>query len=362
MGYPRGTARTRAEGGEKFDIRQHLVEGFVRKLTEGVAPWKQGWVNTGQSSAVSAVGNRRYRGVNVILLMVAMLTHGYARSRWITFKQAVDQGGTLKPDAKQDFVPVAFWKRFDKVNRETGRVELDANGRPRQTMMLRYYRVFNVDCFEGLPDKIAIGPSVPADADVTQMGNDAADSVMKAYLDTAGLKYVEGGDVACYNPSMDVIRMPPRVQFAAKHKAREKDLKLGGMGEDEAAKQAWIDVASQFYGVQFHEAIHSTGHKSRLARNLQNRFGSADYAFEELIAELGAAFILAELGLPGYCMHAEYLADWARRVSSDPNVLFKAATDASRAADFVFGRTQETAEDEQESASEEDSVGLPKAA
>jgi antirestriction protein ArdC len=169
--------------------------------------------------------------------------------------------------------------------------------------MMREYTVFNVDQCEGLPDSVATGK--PA-----RIRNpDARDELADQFLRSTGADIREGGE-AYYVPSRDFISMPAFEAFKG---------------------------ADHFYGTAFHELVHWSGHQGRLDRDLKNRFGSRNYAAEELIAELGAAFLCAEFGFDGDLRHAGYLATWIDLLKADRRAFFTACSQASKAADYLRG-------------------------
>jgi antirestriction protein ArdC len=168
--------------------------------------------------------------------------------------------------------------------------------------MMREYTVFNVDQCEGLPDGIRAGKPMRVRNPGTR------DMLADDFLRSTGADIREGHGEAYYVPSRDFISMPSFVAFKG---------------------------ADHFYSVAFHELVHWTGHKSRLDRDLKSRFGSRDYAAEELIAELGAAFLSAELGFDGDVRNAGYIATWIDLLKTDKRAFFTACSKASKAADYL---------------------------
>jgi antirestriction protein ArdC len=170
--------------------------------------------------------------------------------------------------------------------------------------MMREYTVFNVDQCENLPNSIAIGKPMRV------RNPDARDELADAFLHSTGADIREGHGEAYYVPSRDFISMPAFSGFKG---------------------------ADHFYNVAFHEVCHWTAHKSRLDRDLKNRFGSRNYAAEELIAELGAAFLCAEFGFDGDVRNAGYIANWIELLKADKRAFFTACSQASKAADYLRG-------------------------
>jgi antirestriction protein ArdC len=171
--------------------------------------------------------------------------------------------------------------------------------------MLREYCVFNVAQCDGLPEKIVNGPSSPR-----VRNPDTRDAIADEFLTATGADIREGAGEAYYAPGKDFVSMPAFAAFKG---------------------------ADHFYNVAFHELTHWTGHKSRLARDLSGRFGQKAYAAEELIAELGAAFLAAEFSFNGDVRHAGYIGNWIELLKSDKRALFTAASAAWKAADYLRG-------------------------
>jgi antirestriction protein ArdC len=185
-------------------------------------------------------------------------------------------------------------------------IQEDAEGdtSTRLVPMMREYTVFNVDQCDGLPDSVNIGKPIRV------RNPDTRDELADAFLHSTGADIREGHGEACYVPSRDFISMPAFGAFKG---------------------------ADHFYNVVFHELTHWTGHKSRLDRDLKNRFGTRNYAAEELIAELGAAFLCAEFGFDGDLRHAGYIATWIELLKTYKRAFFTACSQASKAADYLRG-------------------------
>lgn len=174
----------------------------------------------------------------------------------------------------------------------------------RLVLMMREYTVFNVDQCDGLPDSVATSKPIRA------RNPDIRDELADDFLHSTGADMREGQGEAYYVPSRDLISVPAFEAFKG---------------------------ADHFYNVVLHELTHWTGHKSRLDRDLKNRFGSRNYAAEELIAELGAAFLCAEFGFDGDLRHAGYIATWIDLLKTDKRAFFTACSQASKAADYLRG-------------------------
>jgi antirestriction protein ArdC len=222
---------------------------------------------------------------------------GYRTPRFLTFKQALELGGHVCKGERG--TKVYFVKQL-QVRGEGA----DENSSARVIPMMREYTVFNVDQCENLPDSITIGRPMRV------RNSEIRDELAEAFLRSTGADIREGYGEAYYVPSRDFISMPAFAGFKG---------------------------ADHFYGTVFHELTHWTAHGSRLDRDLKNRFGSRNYAGEELIAELGAAFLCAEFGFDGDLRHAGYIGYWIELLKSDKRAFFTACSQASKAADYLRG-------------------------
>ena len=338
----------------KHEDRIKIVNGFLELMEKGVAPWSKGWKAGQRGGARNAASNRKYRGGNVILTWVAIMLNGYTSSRWLTWKQVKDAGGTVRDGEAKKYTwlyrPYTYIKRDPKTRQPI----LNAKGEPEKGIGFTAFHVYNVDQCSGLPDAIVLGknetplPEVPED-----FGCPEADEIFNGYLTRTGIGIQVGGGMACYSPGKDLIRLPEKARYVAVAEER-----IAG-GADRS--QTYQNSLAEFYGTSFHEAIHSTGHSSRLDRGLDKGKGffKEEYAFEELVAELGAAFVMADLGLPGHCQHVEYLASWASGMRDKPEAFFKAATLAAAAADLVSGDAFKDAEEDSSSTESTDESAMP---
>jgi antirestriction protein ArdC len=237
------------------DLYASVTARIVAELEQGAAPWIKPWSATaGANTPCNAVSNRPYSGCNVILLWMAQAA-GYRTPRFLTFKQALELGGNVRKG--EHGTKVYFVKQLQVRDQDA-----DHETATRLVPMLREYTVFNVDQCDNLPDSIITGKPMRV------RNREARDELADAFLRSTGADIREGHAEAYYVPSRDFISMPAFEAFKG---------------------------ADQFYNVAFHELVH----RSRLDRDLQNRFGSKSYAAEELIAELGAAFLCAEFGFDG---------------------------------------------------------------
>ena len=291
---------------EKKDTAARIAERIVDLLKKGVSPWHKPW-KTCDSLPLSAEG-RAYRGVNVMMLAMTSLIEGYRSPYWLTFRKARDLGGMVRRGEHGTLV--MYWHRNEyEATDEKGNPILNEKGEPvkKSRMLIRGYTVFNADQCDNLPEKFHPAPSKkPPVADIK-----AAKAIWDGYEGRPKL----GHAAKCaYLPMHDKIVMPPMEDF---------------------------DSAGEYYASLFHEACHSTGHKSRLDRNMGDAFGSEGYGKEELVAEIGAQFLCQRAGITRTLKNAAaYCKSWAKAITSMPNherAIVCAAAQAQRAADWIVG-------------------------
>ena len=289
-----------------MDIAQVITDRIIEELEKGAAPWVKPWRDVkgrpAHGQPYNPASGTVYRGVNWAYLSLM----GEGRSNlWLTFKQAQDLGGTVKKGAKG--VPIVFWKPLqvkDKVTGEAGVVP-----------MLKHYFVFNAqDCEEiSLPTPKNPLPEITWDA------CDKAEELAGRLELAGGIHH--GGNSAFFRPSTDAIHLPEKAQFSSR---------------------------SNYYATLLHESVHATGHESRLKRLTPARFGSENYAYEELVAELGAAMLCAYCGLDGDLRHADYIGSWLKALKDDKKFIISAAGKAQSAMDYLVKGNQESAETAEE--------------
>jgi len=274
---------------------QIVTDAIIKQLQNGVVPWRKPWTTQFPKSLRSL---REYRGLNVLMLA----SQGYASPYWLTFNQAKALGGYVKQGEHSTLV--TFWKRspYKRHNEETGEDET------RQGFLLRYYRVFNLCQTEEIAEKL--GLSVTGDSRVPSI--EACEQIV-ANMPLPPKR--EQSNAAWYRPLTDTIGMPHRSTF---HSSEE------------------------YYSTLFHELAHSTGHKSRVGREIENvnAFASESYSKEELIAEMTSAFLcgVAGVSLATLSNSASYLQAWISRLRGDTRLVISAASQAQKAADCILGR------------------------
>jgi len=271
----------------KIDVYQQVTDKIVAALEAGVRPWKKSWI--GDHAAPLRHNGAPYKGINVLLLGLT----GFGNPYWMTYNQAVEYTGQVRKGEKATHI--VFFKPLSVTDKATG----DDKTIP----MIRSYAVFNAEQIDGLPERFYPVAGAPRNDDER---NAAAD----AFIAATGAAIRHGGDKAFYSPSEDFIRLPDADAF---------------------------DSIADYYATACHELVHWTGHTSRLDRKIANSYGGVDYAREELVAELGAAFVCSLLGLQSEPRedHASYLASWLEVLREDKKAIFKAASAAQKAADFL---------------------------
>lgn len=290
----------------KADVYTRVTDRIIAALETGVRPWLKPWSvpKEGRSTVLPLRHNGTpYRGINILLLWGDAMEKGFTRNVWMTFKQAEERGAHVRKGEHGSLVVYADRATKTETN-EMGEETERAFG------FMKAYTVFNVEQIEGLGDAFT-APLAPKDDGHT------VELIEKAEAFFAGTEAVfrHGGIRALYAPGPDVIQLPP--------------------------PQAFRDAES-YAAIKAHELIHWTGHQSRMAREFGKRFGDRAYAFEELVAEMGAAFLCADLGIAPEPRedHAAYLASWLKVLKEDKRAIFSAAAHAQRAADFLHGLQQ----------------------
>jgi len=281
----------------KRNIYEEITEKIIKSLEPGVIPWIRPWEAARYGEHRNAVTHRPYRGLNILLLNLTALTKGFSDPRWLTFRNTEQLGGRVQKGEKG--VGVVFWK-FLPITEQLGNdPEPDTDDTNRKVIpFARLYTVFNVEQCEGL--------NLPPLA--VNRGEELQNPAAERIIALPDIRH--GGSEACYSPVGDYIKMPVQQAFAG------------------------LDY---YYATAYHETVHWTGHPTRLQRQFGKRFGDDAYAFEELVAEIGAAFLGAGTGLPFEKLrHAGYIDSWLRILRGDNRAIFTAAAKAQAAADFLL--------------------------
>ena len=288
-----------------LDLYQTVTDRILDLLAKGAVPWRQPIRNAGGGWPRNIESGRHYRGINVFLLSMTAWVQGYDSSYWTTFRQVEKVGGHVRKGEKSTMV--VFWKKLETKDKKTGE--------PKTVPVLRYYNVFNALQCDGLkPPDVEPEPPEPFDP------IEGAEDIVQDYLDGPLMEFK--GNQAFYRPKEDLVRMPKPEKFLSRE---------------------------FFYATMFHELVHSTGHSKRLDRNLDcspPAFGSPDYSREELVAEMGSAFLCATVGISPQTIEqsAAYIAGWQKRLTADPKLVVMAAGAGQRAADWILGQRGENSE------------------
>ena len=288
---------------EKFDVHQEITNRIIDAL-ETAGEFQLPWIrNKGGSFArpVNIASKNPYNGVNIVSLWVSAQAHDFPSNLWGTYRQWQEKGCQVRKGEKSSLVVFYKTLAFEQTDEETGET---ANG---ERLFARASRVFNAAQVEGFETLEQDLPEEPA-----------FDPIARAEAFAAATKatIIEGGDKACFIPSQDVIQMPERRRFTG---------------------TVTTTPAEAFYSTLFHELVHWSGDKARLDRDLSGRFGDEAYAVEELIAELGAAFLCGDLGITPEPRsdHACYIKNWLSVLKNDKKAVFTAASKASQATNWL---------------------------
>lgn len=306
----------------KFDIKSHVARTLIEAMEKGETPWQKPW-NSVTLRPTNATSLKGYRGVNRILLSLARSASGalYSDPRWVTYQQAQAKGWQVRRGEKGTMIVKVVEIDPSRDREPAGGSAPGSGGSPREAqerrrpVALRRYFVFNAEQVDGVPPL-----ERTADLDFEPIAR--AEAVIEALKEKTGLKVVLGGNQACYVPSSDEVRLPPKKRFKS---------------------------AYDLYSVALHECGHSTMAPHRLNRTeaYAKRWGDEAYGLEELTVEISAAILCAELGIADQVSaeqrekhmanHAGYLQGWIKVVSKDPLAIFTAAKAAERVSEYVLG-------------------------
>lgn len=288
---------------ERFDVHQHITDQIVAAIEAGAGDWVMPWHRSAHSTGrpKNIASGAAYRGINVLSLWIAAEANGFEHGLWGTYKQWQEKGAQVRKGEKSSVI--VFYRELERPRE-------DDPSDTETVLFARASRVFNASQVDGLT--LPTGDETPTEDRTEPI------AAAEALVASSGARITIGGDRACYRPADDVIAMPDRPRFT-------------GSGTS-SPTEAW-------YGTLLHELTHWSGAPHRLDRNLSGRFGDDAYAMEELIAELGAAFLCADCGVTSSPRpdHASYLAGWLKVLKADKKAIFAAASAASRAADFLAG-------------------------
>jgi antirestriction protein ArdC len=287
----------------KADVYERVTSQIVNAIEAGVGSWRMPWHTSGRFafSPINVVSKKPYRGVNTVCLWAAAQAKGYERGEWATYQQWQEHGAQVRRGEKATLV--VFWK-FANSTAETQEDGEEATVSSSRLLFTRGYSVFNaaqVDGYKPKPDS-----DTPIEQRIERV---------ETFFGRIPARVIHHGNRALYSPTDDTIMLPPFAAFFAPH---------------------------DYYSTRAHETGHWTAAAGRCNRELGKRFGDSAYAVEELVAELTAAFTLANLGLSTEprADHSQYIASWLQVLRADKRAIFTAASKAQQAADFMVAQSQ----------------------
>jgi antirestriction protein ArdC len=292
----------------KRDVYERVTAQIIEAVEQGVGNWRMPWHTSGRFafSPINVVSKKPYRGINTLCLWAAAEAKGYERGEWATYPQWLERGAQVRKGEKATLV--VFWKFANsaaEIQEDGGETTPTGSSR---LLFTRGYSVFNASQVDGYT------PKEQSETPVIERIEQA-----DAFFRSVGADVRHGGNQAYYAPASDHIQIPPF--------------------------QVFVDNMA-YYSTLAHEQTHWTAKDGRCNRQLSKRFGDNAYAAEELVAELGAAFTCAHLGLSTEPRpdHAQYINSWLKVLKADKRAIFTAASKAQQAADFLIHQSEHSAE------------------
>jgi antirestriction protein ArdC len=284
---------------DRASLYQEITDKIIAELEQGRVPWVQPWAGVSAPLGLprNAATGRAYSGINILILWCAVAERGFTGQKWLTFRQALNLGAHVHKGEKG--TTVVYADRFVPYRERTRAAE--AGDEPEAIPFLKRFTVFNADQCEDLPADIAPPPAPLAENLILPQA--------EALIRATGADIRIGGTRAFYVPGADYIQVPPPSAFFE---------------------------PINWHRTVFHELGHHSGHSSRLNRDLSGAFGSPSYAREELVAEMTGAFVCAALSIVPTVRHADYLASWLEVLREDNHAIIRAASAASKAADYLL--------------------------
>lgn len=293
--------RSARAGSDRASLYDDITNKIIGELEAGRFPWVQPWGSAAVKAPLAmpqnAVTGRRYSGINVLILWGAVIEHGFPGQSWLTFRQALSLGGNVRKGERGTTVVYADRFTPEDEKRRAREAGEDAQAIP----FLKRFTVFNAAQCDGLPEEIAVVAPPPEPGLIEPR--------VEALIRATGIDFRIGGDRAFYVPAHDYVVVPP--------------------------PQAYFEPIN-WHRTALHELGHATGHPLRLGRDFSGSFGTKKYAFEELIAEINAAFCCASLGIAPTVRHADYIGSWLDVLREDNRAIVRAASQASKAADWLL--------------------------
>jgi antirestriction protein ArdC len=276
-------------------IYEKVNEKIMDLISKGTMPWEMTW--EGSTLPMNLASNTQYRGINVWMLSATAMFNGYSHNQWLTFNQARKLGGAVKKGEKASFV--VFAKRIEKKGQDN--VPEDERD---FFFLYQYYNVFNVAQCDGItPIEKKVRENTPLEE---------AEAIVAGYKNKPEI--IRGEYSPCYSPLNDKVFMPTIDAFTS---------------------------SEEYYGALFHELAHSTGHESRMNRDLDGKMDKTSYSKEELIAEFTASYLRAMTGIAtpvAYANSASYIDGWSELIKKDYRIIMNSASKAMRVADYILGK------------------------
>lgn len=304
-------SKAKANVKKTLDVYDEITNKIILSLEKGVLPWSKPWITQGDNNfnvsslPYNATTGKCYSGINILCLWMSAFENGFLRNAWLSYKQAEALGGNVRKGERSTLITFTKPWEVDELD-SNGKPILDAEGKivRKKVNILKGFPVFNIEQCENLPSHIDITESIID----TDEAIDSAELILKNCGVSISNHYQ---DRAFYKPSIDKILLPLKQQFS-----RLED----------------------YYATALHEIIHATGHPTRLNREgiVKSDNHGPIYAFEELVAELGSAFLLANLGIHGEFQHDSYIASWLKVLREDKKAIFKASYQARCATEYVM--------------------------
>lgn len=299
----------------KFDLYQEVTDKIIAALEQGTAPWLKPWDNVVPYGGMpcNAVSGRLYSGINILLLWLSAAEHGYTQRKWITAKAAIDAGGYVRKGEKATVA--VNYRPFEREKTDKdGNPVFDDEGNPvmEQSASIKKHCLFNIEQCENLPREWY--ETIETQEQLADENQYAIFEEIRLILKGMDLEVtVKPSNRAYYHPQFDHIVMPEMKQFSSPQK---------------------------FHSVLLHEMTHATGHQKRLARegiiSGKAKFGNKVYAFEELVAEMGCAFLCSHLGFADVPQNAAYIDGWIKVLKEDKRAIFKASGKAREACQYML--------------------------
>jgi len=285
------------------DLYQEVTDTIIEQLEKGTVPWQTPWIGGSQGNFLGLPKNsathKHYQGINIVLLWAASMKHGYTSPEWGTFKQWSEQKESIRKGEKGNLI--VFYDTFDK----------EVDGELQKIPFLKASVVFNRD------QLASFKPEEPSFDSKRPILAESVDIIEEFVANTKAVIEVKGNQ-ACYVPLTDTIHMPPMENFIVTERS---------------------SATESYYSTLLHELTHWSGSPNRLNRTKGKKFGDSQYAFEELVAELGAAFMCSEFNIAAskHEDHASYIAHWLHVLKDNKNFIVTAASEASKAVGYLQG-------------------------